>query len=439
MDQLLLWISMAFVVFLAARRRDRASVPWFGIILCASGIGLLSFHALRDSLVGNDWSWMNRTITGSLDLWRLTEIGALIIVGVGVVAMTVAAETERTTRRRGRAARSVTAAPSVGVVMSVLSAAPGATLMLRRDEEDENDFRILYADESAQSLLTLPARGAMLLSRAHPNDTAQRVVDAANQAVSTHAMTRIEHPVGEAWYEIAAGAHADGVLVLLTDITERKRAELALTRVAYTDPVTGLANRTLLEREMDEGVEWARANPGHGFAVVCLDFDDFKGVNDRHGHSTGDALLVSIGTRISALLEEEFDGDTGRFVAARWGGDEFVVMLKQVTQTRVASFANRLCERLALPHELKGVSIRSTASAGAAMCTGAHAAGEDVLKDADEAMYVAKNAGKNRVCLAWENRGGPSPFPGDQPRRRATDIGPDTRDETAQGRGSQAA
>lgn len=402
---------MAFVVFLAARRRDSARIPHFGIALCVVGIGGLVLNTMRDRLTGAGWSWLSDQISGTIIPWNLIEIGALVTVGVGVVMMTFAADAERRWRRRGDAARSVASSPNVSVVMSLLNAAPGATLMLRRDEGQTDALRILYVDDVARGLLRLPTNGALWLHRAGSESLATRISLAASKALDERSVERSEHPVHESWFEIAAGAHAEGVLVLLTDITERKRAEQALTRVAYTDPVTGLANRTLLEREMDDGVALARENASRRFAVLCLDFDDFKGVNDRYGHRAGDALLVSIGTRITSQLNEEFGDDADRFVAARWGGDEFVLVLKQVGPEQAEAIARRICDRLAEPHALDGVTITSTASIGVAMCTGTHTRGVDVLQDADAAMYIAKHAGKNRVHAAWSSEGGPLPFP----------------------------
>ncbi len=401
---------MAFVVFLAARRRDNARFPLVGTALCIAGIGGLVLNTMRGRLSGGGWAWLSERISGTISVWGLIEIGALVTVGLGVIMMTLVADSERRGRRRGAAARRVASSPNVSVVMSLLNAAPGATLMLRKDEGESEALRVLYADEVAGTLLALPASGPVWLHQSESESLAWRITEVAHRALGERSIERSEIPINETWYEIAAGAHADGILVLLTDITERKRAEQALTRVAYTDPVTGLANRTLLEREIDEGVAWARENPGYRFAVLCLDFDDFKGVNDRHGHNAGDALLVSIGTRITTQLNEAFGDDADRFVAARWGGDEFVLVLKQVAPEDAQRIAGRLCDRLARPHTLDGITINSTASIGVAMCTGSHASGAEVLRDADAAMYVAKHAGKNRVHAAWSREGGPLPF-----------------------------
>lgn len=417
MDQLLLWISMAFVVFLAARRRDNAKFPLVGMALCVVGIAGLVLNAMRDWFGGNGWNLLINEIGGLITGWQLIEVASLVTVGVGLIMMTLVADSERQGRQRGAAARRVANSPNVSVVMSVLNAAPGATLMLRRDEGNTNAFKVLYADEVAAALLRLPSSRTNWLHQAATQTLAGQIAIAANAAMSARSLERSEHPVNESWFEIAAGAHADGVLVMLTDITERKRAEQALTRVAYTDPVTGLANRALLEREMDEGVKWASENPRHQFAVLCLDFDDFKGVNDRYGHDAGDALLVSIGTRISSLLNEEFGNDADRFVAARWGGDEFVVLLKQVNPEQVVMFGKRLCDHLASPHKFNGITITSTASVGAAMYTEGQTKGSDVLKEADSAMYVAKHAGKNRIQVAWETGGEPLPFPASEDAR----------------------
>ncbi|GJM18853.1 MAG: hypothetical protein DHS20C14_10660 [Phycisphaeraceae bacterium] len=420
-EQLLLWVSLALVVFLAAFRRDRRSLPWIGMGLSMLGIVVLVAHSFREEMAGTELDWLGVASSGSATVWRFAELTGLVCVGAGVTVMSLVADTERKSRKIEEEVSKV--ASQVGssgkVLMSVLASAPGAGMLLRKPSDGESDFRVLFADDEARSILRGPGAAVEWLEQHLPRELSAQISVTAKEALDEHKMARSECEVKDRWYEVAAGAHGEGVLILLDDITVRKQAELSLIRAAYTDSVTGLANRTYLEQQMDEAVQRTRTDSGFRFAVMCLDFDDFKGVNDRYGHQTGDELLVSIGTRISRVLNDEFAGDSDKFLAARWGGDEFVLVLRGVDSARADTISRRLCEQLGQPHNLADAQIRSTASVGASMCDGTHETAAAVLQDADAAMYAAKNAGKNRVHLSWASGTEPIRFPGN------VDGGPD--------------
>jgi diguanylate cyclase (GGDEF)-like protein/PAS domain S-box-containing protein len=181
-----------------------------------------------------------------------------------------------------------------------------------------------------------------------------------------------------------------GIVLTIRDIGERKDLERALTFQALHDPLTGLANRALFGDRVEHAIEKLGRRPGK-VAVLFLDLDDFKRVNDGHGHGAGDRLLTAAAARISGVLR---DGDT----AARFGGDEFAVLLEEIENLEGATrVADRLHEALARPLDVVGVDESVTASIGIALATDAGTDLEELLRNADVAMYVAKANGKRRT------------------------------------------
>jgi len=176
----------------------------------------------------------------------------------------------------------------------------------------------------------------------------------------------------------------------LTDITERKGAEKRLLHDAFHDALTGLPNRALFMDRL--GLSLVRATrPGASlFAVLFLDLDRFKVVNDSLGHTIGDELLVAMAQRLKRCLRP---GDT----VARFGGDEFAFLLVDVRKISGAiRVAERIKEALAAPFNLEGHEVFTTASIGLTMGRTDYARAEDFLRDADAAMYRAKAQGRAR-------------------------------------------
>jgi diguanylate cyclase (GGDEF)-like protein/PAS domain S-box-containing protein len=195
-----------------------------------------------------------------------------------------------------------------------------------------------------------------------------------------------------------------GVLGVARDITERHNMQQQVQQLALFDPLTHLANRRLLGDRLGQAIATCR-RVGGGLAVMFIDLDNFKPINDTHGHRAGDLLLVEVARRLKASVRET---DT----VARFGGDEFVVMVGRLDadagkgRVQAANVAKKLREALAVPFELSvgeagqaptRVIHRCTASFGVAMLTGVEARAEDLLRWADMAMYKAKGAGRNRV------------------------------------------
>ena len=197
-----------------------------------------------------------------------------------------------------------------------------------------------------------------------------------------------------------------GFVTVAADITERRRLQEQLHQTVRTDALTGLPNRAVVVDRLQRAINHAQRHPGYGFAALFLDFDRFKQVNDTLGHSAGDALLQQIARRIEDSLRP---GDAVARVAsalqtaARIGGDEFVVVLEGVRDDEEAvTIAHRLLAELAAPYAVGSHAVESGASIGLVTSRHAAATAEEVLRDADTAMYEAKRAGRGR-CVVFDS------------------------------------
>jgi diguanylate cyclase (GGDEF)-like protein/PAS domain S-box-containing protein len=188
----------------------------------------------------------------------------------------------------------------------------------------------------------------------------------------------------------------------ISDVTEQVLAEHELTRKARLDKLTGLPNRSLLLDRLQNTIQRAQTSGEAHYAVMFLDFDRFKFVNDCLGHDVGDALLQGIAERLQNNVRS-VDSVSRMAVgntAARIGGDEFVILLEGLaTPMDVVGVADRLLSELAAPYQLGEHEVYSTASIGIALGDLGYHSADDVLRDADLAMYEAKRAGKARHAL----------------------------------------
>ena len=203
--------------------------------------------------------------------------------------------------------------------------------------------------------------------------------------------TRFRRKSGEVFHgEVSALKLRDdrgspvGNIGVIRDITERKRYEEQLTHLATHDELTGLANRTLLLDRLEQSLHYAHRSR-RLLAVLLLDLDRFKVINDSLGHDFGDKLLCAVGQRLQQIVRE---ADT----VARLGGDEFVILLAEVAEVEdVGLVAAKILRVLAEPHRLDGREITLTASLGISLYPKDCDNGPTLIRNADMAMYRAKN------------------------------------------------
>ena len=209
--------------------------------------------------------------------------------------------------------------------------------------------------------------------------------------------------IAECWSSpLHDGDRVLGAVINFVDITERLHMQRQLHAAARTDTLTGLPNRTVLLEKLQSAIDTHRRSPQSRYALLFLDFDRFKLVNDTLGHLAGDELLCEIARRLeSTVRASDFIAPSPHeTTTTRLGGDEFVILITGLRSTADASpIADRLLNVLQEPYTIATHRIRSTASIGIVTSDIPHHTAADLLRDADTAMYEAKAAGKARAAL----------------------------------------
>ena len=290
----------------------------------------------------------------------------------------------------------------------LISQVPGGLFQYRRNAD--GSFRVLYYSEGFHRLTGVPNG-----PQAQDPDTFTKLIlpedlDAYyNSLRECHRELkfwdhefRIRTPDGtEKWLRASAAPERVGDTIVwhgyASDISPRKRQEIKIQELAYFDPLTHLPNRRALLDRLGEALARAQRSTGRG-ALLFIDLDNFKTLNDSEGHDTGDAYLVQVAARLSACVEP---GD----LVARIGGDEFVVCIEDAgaTDADASARANHTAEavlrELARPHMIGTVQHRASASVGIVVFDGHEPRVDEVLKRADIAMYRAKASGRNAMAM----------------------------------------
>jgi diguanylate cyclase (GGDEF)-like protein/PAS domain S-box-containing protein len=273
-------------------------------------------------------------------------------------------------------------------------------VMLVLDRHDQ----VVHATASATQLLGQDPTGLsseQLLRQIHPTDRAEvrrRLAEGDTRASPqpVRSQARLADRSRQRYVEVVVADLRDdpdvrGTVVTLHDITERVELERRLRHLAFHDALTGLCNRELFQDRLDLALRRARREHRH-VAVLLCDLDDFKNVNDTHGHATGDAFLRHVADR---LLGAARDSDT----VARLGGDEFAIVCEGIERTQDAvEVARRILTATAEPVTISDREFLVGVSLGIAIDDGSRSA-EELLRDADIALYEAKADGKQRWAL----------------------------------------
>jgi len=259
--------------------------------------------------------------------------------------------------------------------------------------------QIKYASPSVRTVLALPEYrlvGTNMVDWIHPDDVATIMSAGAEfleKGQNPTVEVRLQHADGEWLYfecvvrNLIHHKNIGGIVYNARNITERKYAQEELLFNATHDALTGLPNRALFLGRLKIAVERMKRHPQQGAAVLFVDVDDFKVVNDCYGHAVGDVLVKEVGNRLRACMRS--DG-----TIARMGGDEFTVLVEDVTDPSDAiRVAQRVESAFKQPFLLEGHEVYKSASIGIALAT-AETSAETVLQNADIAMYRAKDHGK---------------------------------------------
>lgn len=285
----------------------------------------------------------------------------------------------------------------------------------------DSEGRRLYNSPAYQKVLGYSPEDLQATSsieQIHPDDR-PRVLKAAEKARLTGQGERLEYRIlhkNGTWRTLESTACAirnakgetDKLVIVNRDITERKRAEELLIHNAFHDGLTNLPNRALFLDRLQHGLTLSKRHSNYKFAVLLIDIDEFKIVNDSLGHTAGDELLIQIGQRLKDSVRRadmvsrpRMNGVTDRAAnedtLARLGGDEFAILLDDIRDPiEAVRVAERVQKELATPFAINQEQIVISASIGIASSTSPHTQAEDLVRDADIAMYRAKRAGKAR-------------------------------------------
>ncbi|MEE8539357.1 MAG: diguanylate cyclase [Woeseiaceae bacterium] len=292
----------------------------------------------------------------------------------------------RDVTERKRALRAL--ADSEHLIRSLVEHSSNGILRFARDQNDsDKKFRCIFANRAAEQFLqsgnaTLVGMPLEKLHLLEPGRLLEEFGGEHRSASSIGYETTMDAEEGETWIRIVGEPVGQDFSVTLIDITQRKRNETKILADALRDPLTGVLNRRGFEKEAAESI--ARHDKG---AVVYLDLNQFKTINDRFGHQAGDALLKAFGHRLESCLRPND-------ILARLGGDEFAIVLPGVSVHDAKHVAERLVETTCEAYIIQGEEIECAASIGIALMP-TH--GEELwhlISVADQAMYNAKDFGQ---------------------------------------------
>jgi len=271
------------------------------------------------------------------------------------------------------------------LIRTLIETSSNGMLRFARDDGDkERHFRCVYANRAAETFLgsdvgTLVGMPLHKLEQLNPTLLIDHFNDESANSSTTSYEIAIETDAGIIWLRISGEPIDDDFSVTLSDITQRKRSEDKMLADAMRDPLTGVLNRRGFEKEGATAIRSASKG-----AVLYLDLNQFKSINDRFGHRAGDALLKAFGHRLEFCLRPED-------VLGRLGGDEFAIVLPDVNINDAKHIAERLVVAASEAYIIQGEEIKCTASVGIALMP-QH--GEELwhlISVADEAMYNAKS------------------------------------------------
>jgi diguanylate cyclase (GGDEF)-like protein/PAS domain S-box-containing protein len=352
----------------------------------------LSFEAeYRARHSNNSWIWLSsrgKAVQFKQDGTALRMVGTLM----DITARKVAEEKLRTTQAELQA--TLDALPDLLFEFSV-----------------EGRYIMAHSHDPSALLKSTDFLVGKTVREVMPGDAADicmaAIEDARKTGRSQGRQYSLELPKGKQWFELSVAVKPaqpgdeERFIAIARDITDSKIAEESIRHLAFHDSLTGLPNRRLLTDRLQQALSNSSRHSQHG-ALMFLDLDQFKQLNDTHGHETGDLLLEEIAKR---LLQSVRAIDT----VARLGGDEFVVLIQELStnaqdaEMHATIVGHKILSSLNEPYQLRGQTHSTTPSIGVTLFHGDTVPHHEIIKQADHAMYQAKAGGRNMVCFYKPN------------------------------------
>ena len=273
-------------------------------------------------------------------------------------------------------------------------------------------YRAIHSHDMQELLQPANHLVDRLASEVLPRDAAEVFMAALAEALETGRSVgkiySLQLAQGQQWFELSVvrkptvAGEEERLIAIARNITKRKLAEQAIEHLAFHDALTGLPNRRMLGDRLETALAASQRNSTHG-ALLFLDLDKFKELNDTHGHDVGDLMLQEVAQRLLQCIRAV---DT----VARLGGDEFVVLIQNLSvdpddaKLHATTVGHKILSSLNEPYLLQAVRHSTTPSIGATLFLGHAVAGAELLKQADMAMYEAKARGRNTLCFYNEKK-----------------------------------
>ncbi len=392
------------------------AVPYFA----GSTLPLLAVMAAKNSTPlslrawAQDYSWFaalylfSAVVAGVL-VMNAQQFGAAVIAVAGAVAFTVVGLVNHSLHRfaREREAQDalvVQAQHQASInqqrfIAAFTNASIGMAVVGPEGVINQVNTALAELIGSAPTAL----QGRPFVELLHPGDAVlfrRRIQELpANSSEAFSMELRCRAKRGEIWVSLHCGRFIDpvdarsGLIYQLHDITSRRRAEGQLHYIAYHDTITDLANRNCFSERLGLAVERTRTDATQCFAVIFLDLDRFKVINDSLGHIAGNMVLREVAQRLSQQVRPDD-------LVARLGGDEFAVLIEQLNDPEAAlALAQRMLVAMSQPMMINGTEVVPGASIGITFSDMGYRTVDEVLRDADLAMYEAKAGGRQRVVL----------------------------------------
>jgi diguanylate cyclase (GGDEF)-like protein len=261
------------------------------------------------------------------------------------------------------------------------------------------DFAFSYINPRAERRLGVPRESlyGKILTEVRPFMIRSGLIHKYREVVRTGIPYTCEvfiddEMIKATWLNVQVVRLGDGIAITSRDVTEHRRRSDHVYYLAHYDHLTGLANRRLFQERLNEASLRAQ-NDGQKVAVIVVDIDYFKQINDSLGHADGDVLLATVAQRLQSSVHES---DT----VARLGGDEFVIIFSEFRTTQdVELWAQHVMRNTSRPITISGREISLTISVGIAIFPEGGRTAEELLRNADDAMYRVKDTGRNNLCV----------------------------------------